>query len=105
MKLARGSHVEPLLPVRLAIGFPQPGHQSHPWPEESYRPCGPWYLAQRTGPILKLNGKVIWSLFLSVGVTHGTDGSGIPCRFALGGGSHHGPRGDRPMGRWTGSLV
>jgi len=65
MKLARGSHVEPLLPVRLAIGFPQPGHQSHPWPEESYRPCGPWYLAQRTGPILKLNGKVIWSLFLS----------------------------------------
>ena len=64
MKLARGSHVEPLLPVRLAIGFPQPGHQSHPWPEESYRPCGPWYLAQRTGPILKLNGKVIWSLFL-----------------------------------------
>ena len=66
MKLARGSHVEPLLPVRLAIGFPQPGHQSHPWPEESYRPCGPWYLAQRTGPILKLNGKVIWSLFLSI---------------------------------------
>ena len=64
MKLARGSHVEPLLPVRLAIGFPQPGHQSHPWPEESYRPCGPWYLAQRTGPILKLTGKVIWSLFL-----------------------------------------